>query len=248
MASLEERTRLLLEAANDPAKQAAHLELCRRYPAYWFNNFCWTFDPRQDITTIPFNLYPVQEWFIEILIEKMQEQKDFGVEKSRDVGASWLIALTFQYCWLFKPGWNFHIGSRKEELVDKKGDISTLFEKLRFNLNWLPPWMLPIGFSEKQHCLYMRLINPENGNIITGESSNANFARGGRYRAILFDEFPVWDQAEAAWTSASQSTKCRIPIGTPNGKFNKHGQMMTDKANTRVIWPGRREMEILKGL
>jgi hypothetical protein len=248
LTSLQNRAQLLLDAAKDPVKQAAHIELCKRDIAYWFNNFCYTFDPRQDPAVMPFNLYEVQEWFAEVLLGKMEKQEDFGLEKSRDVGASWEIALTFEYCWHFRDGWNFHIGSRKEEFVDKKGDISTLFEKIRFNLSYMPFWMMPKGFQDDKHNLFMRLINPQNGNTITGESANANFARGGRYRAVLFDEFPVWDQAEAAWTSASQSTKCRIPIGTPNGKHNKHGRLMTDPGNKRIIWPGRRAMELKKGL
>lgn len=248
MANLQERGELLAKANDNPKLQALLMAQCRDNPVYWFNNFCYTFDPRREPSTLPFNLYQVQEWFVLTLIRYMEKQEDFGLEKSRDVGASWLIALTFQYCWLFREGWNFHIGSRKEEYVDKKGDISTLFEKERFNLNYLPSWMLPNGFNFDKHCLYMRLINPQNGNTITGESSNPNFARGGRYRAILFDEFPVWDHGYPAWTSASQSTKCRIPIGTPNGKHNKHGQLMTDPKTKRIIWPGRNETLKAKGM
>lgn len=248
MTTLQDRVAVLLAAKDNRAKQAAHIEICRRDPLYWFNNFCYTMDPRTDPAIVPFNLYPVQEWFVTTLLEYLTKQEDIALEKSRDVGASWLIALTFQYCWLFKPGWNFHIGSRKEEYVDKRGDMSTLFEKLRFNLEYMPTWLLPAEFNPDKHINHMRIINPANGNTITGESSNPNFARGGRYRAILFDEFPVWENAEPAWTSASQSTNCRIPIGTPNGKHNKHGRMMTDPKNPRIIWPGRNDAEIEKGL
>jgi hypothetical protein len=67
----------------------------------------------------------------------------------------------------------------------------------------------------------MRLINPVNQNTITGESSNANFARGGRYRAILFDEFPFWEVADLAFASAGQSSPCRTLVGTPYGKANR---------------------------
>lgn len=248
MATLLERATLLKKAENNPELQALLYERCKRDPVFWFNNFAYTFDPRVEPSTLPFNLYPVQEWFVNILLEYMDKNQDFGLEKSRDVGASWIIALVFEYCWTFRKGWNFHIGSRKEEFVDKKGDISTLFEKIRFNLKKQPVWLRPAGFEEKKHSLYMRLINPENGNSITGESSNADFARGGRYKAILFDEFPVWKDDYAAWTSASQSTKCRIPIGTPNGKYNKHGKMMTDSGNKRIIYPERTKMEREKGL
>jgi hypothetical protein len=143
------------------------------------------------------------------------------IEKSRDMGISWLILLVFQYYWLFREGANFHLGSRKEDAVDRKGDISTLFEKLRYNLDWLPTWMKPLRYQGN----LLRLVNPTNGNSITGESSNENFGRGGRYRAVLFDEFPFWPGQDAAFASAGQSTPCRIIVGTPYGKTNRFAQL-----------------------
>lgn len=218
--NLEERALLLQRAADNPALQQAHLELCRRDILYWFYNFCWTFDPRRDESDLPFELYKFQEPFVLELANSIEKGKDILVEKSRDMGISWLVLLVFQYFWLFRPGCNFHLGSRKEEYVDKKGDMSTLFEKLRYNLSWLPGWM-KTGYNEKTHSLYMRLINPASGNIITGESSNENFARGGRYRAILFDEFPFWPMADLALASARPAAECMALVGTPYGKSNR---------------------------
>lgn len=218
---LRSRAELLLAAERDPIKQAAHVELCRRDILYWLNTFCWTFDPRRDVSDLPFELYPFQERFVLDLCEAIDQGKDILIEKSRDMGISWLVLLTFQHYWLFKPGSNFHLGSRKEEYVDKKGDMSTLMAKMRYNLSWLPAWMKPKGWEEKFHAPYLRLINPQNDNIITGESTNENFARGGRYKAILFDEFPFWEQADLAFASAGQSTPCRVLVGTPYGKSNR---------------------------
>ena len=231
---LTKRALLFQQAENDRGVQEAHLEMCRRYPTYWFNNFCMTFDPRADVADIPFRLFPFQEECVREMIAKIDAGEDILVEKSRDMGLSWIVLLVFEYCWLFRPGYNFHLGSRKEEYVDKKGNISTLFEKMRYNINWLPVWMKPVGWEEKQHSLFMRLINPENGNIITGESSNPNFARGGRYKAILFDEFPFWEQASLAFASAGQATPCRVLVGTPYGKANRFAQVRFS-GNTKIL-------------
>jgi hypothetical protein len=218
--NIHERALLLQKAEGDIELQQYLLRACELDIVYWFNTFCWTFDPRREQSDLPFELYEFQEPFVLSLADSIRKGENILVEKSRDMGISWIVLLTFQYFWLFHPGCNFHLGSRKEENVDKKGDISTLFEKLRYNLSWLPIWMKP-RYEPKSHSLYMRLINPVNNNVITGESSNENFARGGRYKAILFDEFPFWPVADLAYASAVPASPCQVLVGTPYGKANR---------------------------
>lgn len=226
-----ERKELIVRAMDNPQLQAALKEKCKRDPLYWFDTFCWTFDPRKEPAIIPFNLYDYQRDFIKALYQAVDQQYDIGIEKSRDMGVSWVVALFFQWCWLYKPGWNFHIGNRVEDLNDTLGDISTIFEKLRFNMMEMPIYMRPEGFSLKTHSNFMRMKNPENGNIITGEAASPNFGRGGRYRAVFLDEFAQWPWADPAWTSVSQSTRCRIVNGTPFGGANKYAKLMNDPEN-----------------
>jgi hypothetical protein len=64
----------------------------------------------------------------------------------------------------------------------------------------------------------MKLVNPETGSAITGESNNANFSTQGRYAAVFFDEFAKWEVTDAkAWTSAGDATPARIAGSTPFG-------------------------------
>lgn len=225
MNRISQRAHWLTTAGHSPELQQLLLAQCRRDIRFWFNHFCWTFDPRLPQPHQPFVLYPYQEKILQDLCQAIEQGEDRLIEKSRDMGVSWLIVLIFQYYWLFRDGANFHLGSRKQESVDRKGDISTLMEKCRYNLDWLPGWMKPPGFQGSQHDNLLRLINPANGNSITGESSNKNFGRGGRYRAILFDEFPFWPMQDAAYASAGQSTPCRIVVGTPYGKANRFAEL-----------------------
>ena len=223
--SLQSRARWLALAQDNSKMQALLLEKCRRDILFWFHHFCWTFDPRLDAPHQPFVLYQYQDTMVHEITRCIDDGADLLIEKSRDMGVSWLVLLVFQYYWLFRPGANFHLGSRKQEYVDRKGDISTLFEKLRYNLDWLPAWMKPEGYNAGRHDNLLRMINPANGNSITGESSNENFARGGRYRGVLFDEFPFWDSADPAYASAGQSSPCRIVVGTPYGKGNRFADL-----------------------
>ncbi len=225
MTPVKNRYAWLMLASQSNELQSLLLEQCRRDILFWFEAFCWTFDPRTRPSHQPFRLYPYQRDFVLELRKAIDGGHDLLVEKSRDMGVSWLILLTFQYYWLFCEGSHFLVGSRKADYVDQKGDLSTLFEKLRYNLQWLPPWMHPAGFAPRRHDTLMRLINPANGNTITGESSNPNFGRGGRYRAIFLDEFPFWPCDAEAYASSGQSSPSRIVVGTPYGKANKFAQL-----------------------
>jgi hypothetical protein len=96
-------------------------------------------------------------------------KKEHGlVEKSRDMGLSYLNVLSQTHAWLFEQGYAGLMTSRKEMLVDRRGDPSSIFEKIRIILRYLPSWMLPEGFSWSEHDNYMRLVNPENGSVLLG--------------------------------------------------------------------------------
>lgn len=242
---MRERLELLVVAQNNPDIQQVHIELSKRNPVYWFNNFCWTFDPRKKVPDIPFVLYDYQEWFVQELISCIREGEDLCVEKSRDMGLSWIFMLVFQYLWLFDSGASFHVGSRKESEVDQAQEDpeNTLFGKFRYNLYKLPVWMRP-EVNDKS----LSIQNLSNMNSITGESANTNFGRGQRKKAILFDELSAWDNAEAAWASASQTTPCRIANGTPLGEDNKYAKILNHERNIPVVYPKMKQRLIEKGM
>lgn len=209
-----------------PAEEQERLrEKCRTDILFWINEYGTTYDPRKRQPHLRFKLFPYQKRLVKTLVEKIRRGEDILIEKSRDMGVSWLVLLVFQWFWLFEPGSDFLLGSRKSDYVDRLGDMSTLMEKLRYNLDRQPRWLLPQGFNNRHHNTLLKLINPQNGNTITGESSNPNFARGGRYKGILFDEFAYWQRDDLAWASAGQSSPCRIAVSTPHGRANKFAQL-----------------------
>jgi hypothetical protein len=201
--------------------------MCKRDILFWLDIFAWTKDPRQANDILPFICYDYQRITIKDIERHIDEGKDLLIEKSRDMGVSWMILYVYMHKWLFEPGSDFRVGSRKEDFVDKINDIDTLIEKVRFNLNRMPAWLLPKGFDSNIHLAYMRIINPENGNAIIGESANAYFSSGGRRKSILIDEFPKWDDsiASAAWTASADASPCRIVASTPVGSGNKFAEL-----------------------
>lgn len=212
---------------NDPVLRHEMKELCRRDILTWVNLFCWTKDPRKSTPVLPFITYDYQDKYILEVEDAIDKQYDRLSEKSRDAGASWCILYVLNHKWQFEIGSDFRVGSRKEEFVDKLNVIDTLLEKVRFNLARQPGWLLPKGFTIKDHAGFMRIVNPENGNTIVGESANPHFASGGRSKAVLMDEFSKWDVtiAKSAWSATADVTGCRLPLSTPLGSGNKFAML-----------------------
>lgn len=204
---------------NDLSKQA-EIYKCKNDPAYWFNQWIWTYDPRGMSfglpANIPFVLRPKQVELVDWLIERENSQTHGLIEKSRDEGMSYVVLGFFLHRWLFVEGFAGGVGSRKEELVDKKGDPKTLFHKFRDMFSKMPNWMKPKGFVEKVHDNYMRIINPDNGATITGEAGD-NIGRGGRTTMYFLDEWAFVERQEAVDAAISQNTNVHIKGSTPNG-------------------------------
>ncbi|MDR8304656.1 terminase [Acinetobacter baumannii] len=198
----------------------AELYKCSKDPVHWFNNWIWTYDPRGMAfglpANIPFVLRPKQVELVEWLEERESTQTHGLIEKSRDEGMSYVVLGFFLHRWLFVEGFAGGVGSRKEELVDKKGDPKTLFHKFRDMFSKMPQWLKPKGFVEKVHDNYMRIINPDNGATITGEAGD-NIGRGGRTTMYFLDEWAFVERQEAVDAAISQNTNVHIKGSTPNG-------------------------------
>lgn len=191
---------------------------CKEDPIFFCNFFCWTLDPRLANPHLPFILYPRQaELFKQLdgyLARSQQgEQIALFIDKPRDVGATFTVMTWILHKFLFTE-FSARVGSRKEDYVDKKGDTDTLFYKLDYQLDKLPVWMTQ-GFNAQEHRASMILKHSKNNNVVSGESANPNFGRGGRRSVILFDEIGFWDWARSSWESAGSSTNFRIAMTTP---------------------------------
>ena len=109
-----------------------------------------------------------QREYIEWLHTRFTTKTSAPVEKSRDSGATWMSCAFAVWLWLFYPGSTVGFGSRKEILVDRAGDLQSIFEKVRSIVRNLPHYLKPRGFKEHTHSNYMRLLNPANDATIVG--------------------------------------------------------------------------------
>ena len=231
------RRKMLLKAKLDPGYKEKLRLLFFEDPIFAFNGFFMTLDVRRrPYHHQPFCTYPFQDEVILELVRSINEGQDIVLEKSRDMGVSWMVILVFEWFWLNPMGGaDFLLGSRIEDYVDKKGDMRTLMEKARYAIYRLPRWLLPKGFRRKVHDNFMRLVNPETGSSLTGESNNANFSTGGRYAGVLFDEFAKWESTDkSAWTAAGDATPSRIAVSTPFGAAGQYYDLVTDGRTHKV--------------
>ena len=199
--------------------QNLELALCARDVVGWLSRWGWTYDPRLPQASIPFDLFPRQVEFLHWLRAREEAQEDGLVEKSRDMGVTCLCCAYALHGWLFRPGFKAGFGSRKLELVDRLGDLASIFEKVRLMLYRLPRWMLPPGFDRDEHDNKARLVNPANGASITGEGGD-DIGRGDRASIYFVDEAAFLEHPDLIERSLSQTTNVRIDVSTPNGPGN----------------------------
>ncbi len=221
---LIKRAQHLSVASDSPSAQYLLGTLCRNEdnPAegliFFIENFCWTYDPRSENKNLPVVLFDYQKEALRYFVEHIDHGKNFLIEKSRDMGMSWLMVYTSVWYWLFRDGSNILLGSYKEKLVDDGVNQDALFGKIEFTLKNMPKWILPRRFKLSKHRTKLKLVNPENNNIISGDTMNAQFGRGARKTFIFYDELGFWETAKESWEAGSQTTGCQIANSTPHGK------------------------------
>lgn len=199
-----------------------------------------TYDPRKSPLNkdprlrgdkwMPFVFFKRQKDVIDFFEDCSHDQESGLVEKCRDFGLTWLACAYSVWRWLFikddAVGW----GSRKETLVDKPGDPDSIFEKLRLLIKRLPRCWLPSEYKST----FMKLVNADNGAIISGESGD-NIGRGGRRSLYLLDEAAHLEHPEKIEAALGDNTNVRIDISSVNGV----GNVFHRRRENGVLWtPG----------
>lgn len=192
------------------------------HPVEWINDWCVTFDPRAEKPKprlMPFLLFPRQVDFVHYILGCLQDKESGLIEKSRDMGATWLCCAISAWLWLYRPGTVIGWGSRKESYVDKMGDPKAIFPKIRQILENLPPWMLPEGYKASVHAVYMRIVNPVNLCAIIGEAGES-MGRGGRTSIYFKDESAHYEHPEMIEAALGDNTDVQIDMSSVNGTAN----------------------------
>jgi len=198
----------------------------RDHPAQFIIDWGMTYDPRNVPkklpARLPFLLFPKQEELASWLLERWAAGEPGIIDKSRDMGISWLVmSLACTLC-NFNNEMAVGCGSRKEEYVDILGDPDSLLEKGRLFMSLLPSEFRG-GWDRRRHSSHMKLVFPLSGSILTGEAGDG-IGRGGRQSLYLVDEAAFLERPLLVDASLSATTDCRIDLSTPNGRGNPFAQ------------------------
>lgn len=205
----------------DASMARAMYQACANDILFWLNTFGWTYDPRLVDPVIPFITYEFQDEAILELQQAIRTGYDLGIDKSRDMGASWMFISVFVHFWLYHANLSFLLVSRVENLVDKPGDPRSLMWKCDFLINRMPYVLQPPQERTKLH-----LKNNANNSVINGESTTGDVARGDRRTAIALDEFAAVDNGHQILRSTRDATSCRVFNSTPKGAHTAHADVM----------------------
>lgn len=260
----KKRVELYARCETEPEFRAAVINMCSGKPfegeseveaairgcLFYFYYFAWTYDPRlkpEDQYQVMV-LYEYQLKIVSHVITQTEgtidgvDRYDGLFEKSRDMGLSWLIYHIAIWYMLFRNG-NILVGCNTVGDLEKIGDLSTPFEKMRSQmrqLHKLTPWILPLGFNIEKDMPEL-LIRCGEGKQIVGKPSTPNFGRGPRVTFAILDEYQSWENAYPAFTSSTETTNCRWIIGTPLGPHNHYARLARKEADEvvdvyRVHW------------
>lgn len=202
------------------------------HPIQYICDWAETYDPRRKRGRwMPFILFQKQAEFIQFMEEMRRDNESGLVEKCRDVGASWLGCAYSVWLMIFHPDVAIGWGSRKEALVDKKGDPDSLFEKMRMLIQRTPDVFRPATADA-----FLKIVNKDNGSTVTGEAGDG-IGRGGRKTMFCVDEAAHIERAELIEASLADTTDCRIDLSSVNGT----GNMFHRRREAGQVWtPGAR--------
>lgn len=241
----EWRADVLMSAKHSRKSQDYLREVASHSLIVFINLFGWTYlfkkinksgkEVAPPTAHVPFNTWPCQDTALEQLAACVptspdDEGSDVLIDKSRDMGASWLIVELVAWLWLFCPDSRCVLASRIEDEIDKRGSPRSIFWKIEYQVGKLPEWLLPVSERSQldrggAYRQYMQLTNPANGATISGTASTEHIGRGDRANLVAFDEFAAMEHAEEAWEAAADTTPCRIANSTPIGAGTKYSRL-----------------------
>lgn len=237
------RRGLIRSAATSAKVQRALRKACAASPIFFINAFVWTFLQKKidkegkdrsmqgHGTHVPFITWKVQDDAIRELCDAIDNGHHALIHKSRDMGATWLVLAVFQWYFQFRPNTTFLEISRKERLVDKRGDMDSLFQKHRYMLQWQPWWLRPKNIVDRE----MHLENQDIGTSLEGESTNENAGQASRKTAVFIDEAARIRELEAIDLALSDTSPCLIFNSTPQGPNTYFTKLYRHfRAGTRV--------------
>jgi hypothetical protein len=216
------------DSENNQIYQEILMDYCSSDILFFINVFCWTFAPGKP--PLPFILYDFQEdiltWFLWLIKWRLSG----AVEKSRDLGLSWLAIALFAYVLCFCDNAVAYLFSMTEAEVDSKNEDS-LFGKLRMLLENLPPWMtgnwVRGGYDDAKERIdkLLEIRFPSTNSRISGKLTGGQGGRSGRALVSVYDEQAFIENAGEVLAASAGLSPTDIYVSTVNGMGNAFAEI-----------------------
>src|ERR1700734_2908462 len=191
--NLRWRQHVLDSCKDNPEMQQAVRYACSVDIIFYINTFVYQYDPTQgDNSRVgPFITWGFQERYLldrpettgqKGLLWCMENERPVVWEKSREMGATWLMLISQDWLCLFHNHFQALDISKSADAVDCKSRNS-LFAKIRFMHEKLPKWLSGELLEEKMYFDYKRTRSE-----ISGEASTKRSGVGGRGGFVGIDE------------------------------------------------------------
>lgn len=210
--NVQQRLKLYKALKDNPELQKGIREICKRDILFFVLLFVWQVNPRKKGHEVgPFVLWDFQDEAILKILRHLNRDTDLLIEKSREMGASWLCLIVMVWCCLFHSWKKFLCISHTEQAVDREGDSDSLFWKINFMHQKMPNFL-----TRGVQKLKLRFNYPATDSSITGASTSERSGVGGRATGIFLDEFSK-QKDDYAILGQTADTGCRIFNGTHYG-------------------------------
>lgn len=217
------RVRLLRILKNNRKAQLICLELCKRNPVFFINNFAWTYDPRNSPHHRPMVVWKRQETIVNAMCGIGESNKTARgnlrpvvLDKARDYGVSVIMMMCCAYFNLFIEGADIGVMSRTHTGVYDR-TYNSLIGKLLYCYDHLPKWIVESDqITARTQPVLVK--NERNGNVILGSATTDGAWRGPRVRRVMVDESAHVPNLQSIMTSLSATTDAPCLVSSPSYK------------------------------
>lgn len=215
-----------IEAQNDPEILIGIKSYYRDHIAEFISDWGCTYEPRNvEIglpAMLPFVMFPRQVECVNWIIDRWKGQEPGIIEKSREVGLSWItVGMGCALC-LFNRGMSIGFGSYLKDYVDLTGDFKAIFVKARFFMDALPA-IFQDGWDSDNDAPYMRMFFRQSESQWGGQVGD-DIGRGDRKGIYFIDEAAHLEHPQLVDAALSNTTNCRIDLSSVNGRANSFAE------------------------
>ena len=177
------------------------------------------------------HLFDLQRDFLREAQYCFLNQHSLTVDKSRQLGVSWLSAAFIVWVVIFHEGQMVLMSSKTEDDLYQKSDISSFMGKVEFIIDNLPPIFKRAAIHE--YSVTKRKIRLNSSDVLGVVGPEG--ARGKTATLSVNDEFSFHSDCNAMLQGLASACKCNLFVSTPNRPGDEYERMKKEPAYRHLV-------------